>query len=247
MTYILTSSPSVSMDGAINPANGFLYQLQQRIPDMSRVVFISSHPDEPDFGDHCTVSMAQAFEDVGFRFLSFDCLDRRNASEARKLIVMSDWVILGGGHVPTQNAFLHDIQLKALLRNYRGLVMGISAGSMNMATEVYAQPEEVGEAIDPAFKRFLPGLGITDVQILPHYDMCKDMEVDGLAVYDDIAMPDSKKGYRFYVFPDGTYLLGERSHRGVVHETIYGKFYVIENGVMRQVCHDGQSMELPFI
>lgn len=242
MIYFLTSSPSVSMDGAINPANGFLYQLQQAVPNPSRCVFVSSHPDEPAFGDHCTVCMAQAFEDVGFEFEAFDCLDSRNADKAAELIAASDWVILGGGHVPTQNRFLNKIGMGAMLKHYDGVVMGISAGSMNMASTVYSQPEEPGEALDPNYERFLKGLGITDVQILPHYYMCKDAEVDGLLVYEEIAMPDSKKGRRFYVFPDGTFLLGKGGT-----ETIYGEFYIIENGVMRKICEDGQSIELPFI
>lgn len=242
MTYILTSSPSVSMDGAINPANGFLWQIQQIVPNPSRCLFVSSHPDEPEFGDHCTVCMAQAFEDVDFKFLAFDCLDRRNAHEAQALVNAADWIILGGGHVPTQNAFLNEIGFAQMLKDYDGLVMGISAGSMNMARVVYAQPEERGEAIDPNYKRFLPGLGLTEVQILPHYYLCKDMEVDGYLVYEELAMPDSRGGKRFYVFPDGTYLLGKDGK-----ETIYGEMYLIENGVMRQVLQDGQSIELPFI
>ena len=37
--------------------------------------------------------------------------------------------------------------------------------------------------------------------------MCKDLKVDGLKVYEEIARPDSvTSGSRFYVFPDGTYL-----------------------------------------
>lgn len=242
MIYILTSSPSVSMDGAINPANGFLYQLQQSVPNPSRVVFISANPSVPEFGDHCTISMAKAFEDVGFCFDRFDCLDRRNADEAEELIGNSDWVIMGGGHVPTQNKFLHEIHLDELLKGYEGVVMGISAGSMNCARIVYAQPEEQGEAVDPNYKRFIKGIGLTDVQILPHYYLCKDMEVDGFLVYEDLAMPDSKGGHRFYVFPDGTYLVGKNGK-----ETIYGEFYLIENGVMRKICDNGQSIELPFI
>ena len=47
---------------------------------------------------------------------------------------------------------------------------------------------------------------------------------------------------RFYVFPDGTYLYGENGN-----ETIYGEFYIIENGVMRKIANDGQHMGLTFI
>lgn len=242
MTYFLTSSPSVSMDGAINPANGFLYALKRCIPMVSRCVFITSNPDNAAYSDHCAVCMCQAFEDVGFQFEAFDLLDRRSAPRAKEMIAKSDWVILGGGHVPTQNAFLQDLHLDKLLKKYQGVVMGISAGSMNCARIVYAQPEEQGEAKDPRYKRFLKGLGITEVQILPHYYMCKDLKVDGLRVYEDIAMRDSLNGKRFYVMPDGTYLIGKDGQ-----EEIHGEFWMIENGVMRKACENGQVMHLPFI
>ena len=81
------------------------------------------------------------------------------------------------------------------------------------------------------------------MSILPHYYMCKDLKVDGLKVYEEIAMPDSvTSGSRFYVFPDGTYLVGDNGN-----ETIYGEFYLIENGVMRKVANDGQRVGLPFV
>jgi len=31
---------------------------------------------------------------------------------------------------------------------------------MNCADTVYAQPEEPGEAVDPDYQRFIPGLGL---------------------------------------------------------------------------------------
>ena len=97
--------------------------------------------------------------------------------------------------------------------------------------------------MDKEYARFLPGLGLTDVQILPHYYLCKDLTVDGFKVYDDIAMPYSKTSLRrFYVFPDGTYLFGENGN-----ETIFGEFYLIEYGVIRKVANDGQQMGLPFV
>ena len=243
MIYFLTSSPSVSMDGAINTANGFLDNLRQALTYPIRCIFVTTHPDDIAFSEHCAVCMCQAFEDVGMQFESYELLDRRSTPQVAKMVRHSNFIILGGGHVPTQNAFLHDLGMKKLLRRYKGVVLGISAGSMNCAHTVYAQPEEPGEAISKDYRRFLPGLGITDVQILPHYHLCKDMKVDGLKVYDEIAIPDSRTSLRrFYVFPDGTYLLGRDGN-----ETIYGEFFIIENGVMRKVANDGQQMGLPFI
>ena len=40
---------------------------------------------------------------------------------------------------------------------------------MNSADIVYSQPEEEGEAVDPAYQRFLTGLNLTKTNLLPHY------------------------------------------------------------------------------
>ena len=243
MKYFLTSSPSVAMDGAINPANGFLDNLRASLTYPIRCIFVTTQPDDVAYSEHCSGCMRQAFEEVGFEFQRYDLLDRRTAPYAEEMVAQSNFIIFGGGHVPTQNAFLHEVDMPRLIKGFDGVVLGISAGSMNCARVVYAQPEEPGEAVDKEYARFRPGLGLTDVQILPHYYLCKDLTVDGFRVYEEIAMPDSKSSRsRFYVFPDGTYLFGENGN-----ETIYGEFYVIEYGVIRKVANDGQQMGLPFI
>ncbi|MGM9803062.1 MAG: Type 1 glutamine amidotransferase-like domain-containing protein [Muribaculaceae bacterium] len=242
MIYFLTSSPSVSMDGAINPANDFLSNLLAEVKKPSRCVFVTTHPDDAPWSEHCSECMHKALMDAGFVFDRYTLLDRRNAGKVKQIIADSDFVILGGGHVPTQNAFLADLNMAALLKHYNGVVMGISAGSMNCARIVYALPEEEGEATDPRYKRYLPGLGITEVQILPHYYLYKNAPDDGKHAYNDIAKPDSRHGHRFYAFPDGTYLLGKNGT-----EQIHGEFFVVENGVMRKVGENGQIIQLPFI
>ena len=48
----------------------------------------------------------------------------------------TDLIILAGGHVPTQNRYFQEINLKSLLKNYQGVILGISAGTMNSAETV---------------------------------------------------------------------------------------------------------------
>lgn len=84
--------------------------------------------------------------------------------------------------------------------------MGISAGSMNCADMVYAQPELEGEAADPSYERFIVGLGLTERNILPHYQMVKDYTLDGLRLMEEITYPDSA-GREFYALEDGSYIL----------------------------------------
>ena len=149
--------------------------------------------------------------------------------KASELVKNSSLIILAGGHVPTQNRFFSKIGLRALLKDYNGILIGISAGSMNSAETVYAQPERDGEAMDPAYQRFLPGLGLTKTMLLPHYQENKDDILDGLRVYEDIAFSDSY-GNVFYAIPDGTYLLIEGGK-----EELRGEAYRISNGNMLQV------------
>ena len=165
-------------------------------------------------------------------FSSLQTLDRRNQRDAQLLIWQSDLIILSGGHVPTQNTFFQEIGLKELLQNYQGVVLGISAGTMNAAARVYVQPEEAGESV-PEFPRFLPGLGITHVNVLPHYQQVKDYLLDGRRLYEDITFADSY-GECFFVFVDGTYLLIEDGQT-----YLYGKAYCLQDGIMEQISESG--------
>lgn len=113
-------------------------------------------------------------------------LDNQTANQASSLVVEADLIFLVGRYVPTQNAFLNSVGMRELLQSSDKLVIGSSAGSMNTAELVYAQPEEAGEAISKDYQRFLAGLGITQVQLIPHYQETKHHMLDGLRVFEDI-------------------------------------------------------------
>ncbi len=100
--------------------------------------------------------------------------------------------MLCGGHVPPEPLFAQ-LGLPGLFHNYHGIVLGVSAGSMNAAHIVYAAPEEPGEAADPHYSRWMNGLGLTETRILPHYQFIRDHVLDGQKV-EDIALADSKSG-----------------------------------------------------
>ena len=235
MTLFLTSSPCVI--GAprviLNPANGFVERLQKALPKWPRVLLIAADPGNHDSVCRFGNEMARAFREFGFPMGAFFTLDGSNADEAPFLVACSDLIILMGGHVPTQNAFFRGLSLRQLLEGYEGCVMGISAGTMNCADVVYAQPEEPGEAIDPDYEKFIPGLGLTDVNILPHYQQVKDYLLDGRRLYEDITFADSM-GEQFFVFVDGTYLLVEDDQT-----TLYGEAYYLNDGNMEQISEPG--------
>jgi len=238
MIAFLTSSPCIygAPRAILNPENAFTRNLFSCLPRHPRCLFICSGPDTPYLTDKFALEMASAFEEAGMVFSDFQILDRRTQKDAQLLIWKSDFIILAGGHVPTQNEYFREIGLKNLLKNYQGVLMGISAGTMNAAERVYVQPEEKGESV-PEFPRFLPGLGITRINVLPHYQQVKDDVLDGRRLYEDITFADSF-GECFFVFVDGTYLLIED---GVT--TLYGEAYCLRDGKMEKISERARQLK----
>lgn len=239
MIAFLTSSPCIygAPRAIVNPENGFADNLRRCLPEKIRCLFITSAPDDYAFTDRVAWEMRTCFAEEGFYIPELAILDRRNQEDAQMLIWKSDFIILAGGHVPTQNAFFQDIGLKELLKDYQGVVLGISAGTMNAADRVYVQPEEPGESV-PEFPRFAEGLGITKINVLPHYQMVKDNYLDGRRLFEDITYADSW-GECFYVFVDGTYLLVENGRT-----TLYGEAYRLSDGKMEQISRGGDVLTM---
>lgn len=234
MIVFLTSSPCVvgAHKAILSPENGFLTQLKSCLPEKPRCLFVCSEPDGFAFTDGFARDFDIAFREAGIPLSGYDTLDSRNAEKAQQLIWRSDLIILMGGHVPTQNGFFQKIRLKELIRDYQGVLMGISAGSMNAAERVYAQPEAPGESV-PEFRRFLPGLGLTKLNILPHYQQAKYYTLDGMRLYEDVTFADSM-GECFYSLVDGTYILIEDGMT-----VLYGEAYRLRDGVMEQISQVG--------
>ena len=239
MTLFLTSSPCVcnAPRAILNPENDFVDRMKQHLPEHPRCLFICADPDSHDMTDGFGRDMYLAFREAGMEFSDFAVLNGRNEDDAQMLIWQSDLIIMAGGHVPTQNAFFRKIGLRTMIRNYQGVVMGISAGTMNCAERVYSQPEEPGESV-PEFERFLEGLGLTDVNVLPHYQQVKDNMLDGMRLFEDVTYADSM-GECFLALVDGSYVLVED---GV--STLFGEAYFIRDARLQQICRLGDSLIL---
>lgn len=238
MTYFLTSSTCVVGSPALNPANGFVEELQKDLPSPCRALFIASDPDDPEHTYRFFNDMPGSFAEIGVPFAQADVLIRENQYQCEELIANAQLIILCGGHVPTQNRFFQEISLREKLQGWDGVLMGVSAGSMNASEVVYAQPEEPGEAIDPDYQRFLTGLGLTKIMLLPHYQKVKDSILDGMRLYEDITYADSM-GHKFYVLVDGSYILGRDGQ-----EELRGEAYLIENGVLTQLSRENEIIAL---
>ena len=245
MILFLTSSPTGAYRSAeapafkgLDPSNGMVRELKRYWEEDSACLLVSAFPEEYALNERMRGDFERILLETGLSVGRMDLCDRRNGRQCAETLSRYDFVLLGGGHVPTENAFFREIGLREAFQGWNGIVMGISAGTMNCADLVYAQPEMPGEASDPSFRRFIQGLGLTDCNILPHYQAVKDDYVDGLRLMEDITYPDSF-GHRFYAIPDGSYCLQTGDRR-----EIRGEAYLISEGGIRKICGAGETRQI---
>ena len=245
MKVFLTSSPmgeylkeSDEYPCKLNEKNKFVERLKGAWKENSYVLLICAFPDCYDMNDGMKQSFRDSFEDASLTISHIEACDFRNDDKIGEYMEKADVVILGGGHVPTENAFFRKMSIKERLQNFDGIVMGISAGSMNSAEIVYAQPEMEGESTDPNYEKFIGGLGLVKTMIVPHYQVTKTFMLDGKRLFEDITYADSM-GREFYALVDGSYVYAENGK-----ELLCGEAYLIKDGELKKISDVGDEIVL---
>lgn len=247
MTLFLTSSPTLGWAGDLNPANAFIDEMRNALPEEIRCVMISSFPDDQEITDRMAWELREIFDHANLSFSHFEVLDRRTQPQVARMLRETNFIILCGGHVPTEHRFFTELKLRQRLKSFDGVMMGISAGTMNMAHTVYASPELEGESLDPNYRLYLRGLGLTRINILPHFQTLHDAMLDGRKLVDDIVASHSF-GHPVYCLNDGTYFMVHfdgsvaemNANPDKAKTELRGEAYKMYNGQLTKVCEDGQ-------
>lgn len=244
MKAMLTSSlgGSSKVNGTRVPSvliqyNGLLDRLKSIWIQNAKVLIICGDPTDYEKNDSVCACLKESFPMSGLSVSHIDKCDNRNLNAVDNLGNI-DVLILAGGHVPTQNKFMKQLRLKERLLGYNGIIVAWSAGSMNCADIVYAGPEFEGEAVDPLYKRWITGLGITNINIFPHFQSIKDDYLDGLRLIEDITFPDSV-GHEIITLNDGSYIIIDDEKT-----TLYGEAYMIKDGQQTRICKNGETIAL---
>ena len=239
--FLTSSTNEISYETGIITIGGFYKKnnlennLKKYWKNESKIIYITADPNSQETNNSIINSFKNNFQTSNF---SYNCIDLCDGFKNNQNLEEYDVIILGGGHVPTQNKFFKEINLTERIKKFEGIIIGVSAGTMNCADIVYAQPELDGEAIDPNYKRFLKGLNLTKFQILPHYYSLKDEKLDGLRIIEDISYGDSV-GKCFYVLPDGSYIYQNKNE-----SYLYGEGFTIKDKKIEKICDDGKNVKL---
>ena len=143
----------------LDESNGFGDNLRRYWKENSNFLVFTSDPQDTVMTDHVVEEMYDAFTLAGFSIGEIKSFDYRSIREGvaakealKEAMQWADVFFLAGGHCPTENAFMKECDLKSLIHNpdiFDGIFIGLSAGSVNAAGDVYLIPELKGESIDP--------------------------------------------------------------------------------------------------
>ena len=135
--------------------------LRAYLPRRESLVFISAWPEEYARNDDDSDGMHGMFAERGMAFDNHRVIDRRtSAADAVRLAREADCIFLMGGDVTKQMSLIRDLGLVAELRASRAVLLGVSAGSMNMGRYV----ADVWET-----KELCEGIGLTNITVKGHY------------------------------------------------------------------------------
>lgn len=135
--------------------------LRENLPRRKSLVFVSAWPENYTRNDDDSVGMHEMFAERGMAFAYHRVIDRRtSAAEAVQSVREADCIFLMGGDAALQMTLIRDLSLDPELLSSRAVILGVSAGSMNMGRYV----ADVWET-----KTLYKGIGLTDITIKGHY------------------------------------------------------------------------------
>ena len=228
---------SYKIDGIKYPkkmdnTNKFIEKFKENLDNNRKFIFIASSPDDYDRTDNYAYVTFESFKLDGFIFNDYIIIDHRYNGNLKEDIESSDVIFLAGGHTPTEMAYFEEIGLRDILNNYEGIIIGQSAGAINLAKTVVCAPEYEGEiGTDYVWN----GLGKTNINIEPHFVL--DVPKEDLNVRKELLKISID--YPLYAICDGSYIFDDGQE-----QTIYGESYYISNRNIEPLSKNGETYKI---
>lgn len=161
-TYILTSMFH----------NGFSDEIaelfQKKITQRERFVFVASEFEKHHKKtDNYFKFFLNMFEEKGIHFKEARVVDgRMTAKQAQAAVEAADVVWLAGGNTTAEFAYFQKYGLIDVIKNHNGVVIGMSAGSINLADTAVCTSDEYHD-----YQQIYQGIGCVRISVEPHFVM----------------------------------------------------------------------------
>jgi len=138
-------------------------RLEKELPVRGCIVFITACPVEYQQNDEDSAGMHGMFVEYGIGFERFCVVDARmDPADAQKWAREADcFFLMGGGVCAEQMQLMREKGIYDIVRDGPGMVLGVSAGSMNMGKTTV----DIWESLEP-----YEGLGFADITMIGHFD-----------------------------------------------------------------------------
>lgn len=164
MKYILMSG-SLKTNEIPNKIINFL---NKNIKKVNNISFVTSTFEDCEKNDHYVEKMIKSFAEKNIKFKNIYTIDSRlTEDEMKKNINSSDIVFILGGNTLKQMEYINKYNLKKAINNEKHILIGVSAGAINMARKVVLA-KDLSDDI-PSLSIY-EGIGVSDYNIEPHCD-----------------------------------------------------------------------------
>ena len=137
-------------------------RLGREMTQRGSLVFVSAWPEDYARNDSDSAGMYNMFLEYGMDFSQYYLIDKRTeASRAVGLIREASCIFLMGGYPRLQLQLIRDTGMDAAIRASSAVVLGVSAGAINMARRSL----DTKESPVP-----YEGLGLADITVKPHFE-----------------------------------------------------------------------------
>lgn len=218
----------------IDNTNGIVDQIKERINENNTILYMASNPENRKEIDSYASLFFEGLALSGINFSEYLILDNRTKDNAKEYIKKANVIFLSGGDTYIENEFFKQIHLKELLKNFEGIIIGQSAGSINMAEFVYNSPEKKEES-EPIY---FEGLGLSNINIEPHF-ILDTTEFNEMQLYQRKHLLEESKKRPIYALCDGSHIL--ETNKSI---TVYGKAFLIKDGSIIQIGKDKEAFHI---
>lgn len=206
--------------------NNFLKNMKESINDYNKFVIIASDADNYEQNDYYLKLDMDVLAMSGINFKENVVLDNRNKDDIANVLKNSSLIFLSGGDTLKQNIFFNEINLKEYIKNIDACIVGISAGAINSAKIVFNSPEEEKDLTNPSI---LEGLGLTTINVEPHFDCDKISKIQMDAILKE------SNNRVIYGLPDKSYIFNNK---------VYGKCYRVYKENIELISNDDEVVEV---
>ena len=162
------------------------------------------------------------FKEIGINLTGITVLNEKMPKkEMFRSIENTDIIFLMGGDTLKQNEFLEKNDLKPIIKKFKKVVIGISAGAINLSNISLCSKDEEDEVVKTVTYQ---GIGRIDYTIEPHFD------IDNKILLQNELYPLSKD-ITIYGLPNNTGVRIIDSN----FEILYGDFYKISNNEVEKI------------